>query len=220
MLPGIKAMIKLLSKTAYVTIFLVILSAYYSAMEKVGVHKRDILIDRVEEATKSQEEAKQEFKSALEQFSTLISFDGGELQAHFKQSKDHYEASEKAASEVTSRIEAIENVAAALFNEWQDEIEQYSSQSLKRQSKQKLSDTKIRYKSVIRAMKNAEKKMAPVLSALNDNMLYLKHNLNAQAIGALKGEYKNIKQDIDALIKDMNKSIKDSQAFIQSLKPT
>jgi len=193
-------------------------SAYYSAMEKVGIHKRDILIDRVEEATESQEDAKEEFKSALEQFSTLITFDGGELQAQFEKSEDHYLASEKAANEVSKRIAAIEGVGEALFDEWQAEIEQYTSNSLKRQSEQKLRKTQKRYQSVIRAMHSAERKMAPVLNALRDNMLYLKHNLNAKAIGALKGEYQLIKQDIDALITDMNASIADSQAFIESLK--
>ena len=193
-------------------------SAYYSAMEKVGIHKRDILIDRVEEATESQEDAKEEFKSALEQFSTLITFDGGELQAQFEKSEDHYLASENAANDVSKRIAAIEGVADALFDEWQTEIEQYTSTSLKRQSEQKLRKTQKRYQSVIRAMHSAERKMAPVLSALRDNMLYLKHNLNAKAVGALKGEYKLIKQDIDALVIDMNASIADSQAFIESLK--
>ena len=193
-------------------------SAYYSAMEKVGIHKRDILIDRVEEATDSQEDAKKEFTSALEQFSTLINFDGGELEAQYLQSKSHFEASEQAAKEVSDRIDAIESVAQALFSEWQDEIEQYNNQSLKRQSQNKLRQTKSKYNDVIITMQSAEKKMSPVLMALKDNMLYLKHNLNAQAVGALKGEYQSIKRNIEVLIKEMNNSIDDSQAFIDSLK--
>lgn len=193
-------------------------SAYYSAMEKVGIHKRDILIDRVEEANDSQEEVKEEFASALAQFSSLISFDGGELETHYQQSKAHYESSEQAAKDVSDRIDAIENVAEALFDEWQDEIEQYSNASLKRQSQSKLRQTQRNYRKVIIAMQSAEKKMAPVLTALKDNMLYLKHNLNAQAVGALKGEYQSIKRDIDVLIKEMNNSIDDSQEFINTLK--
>ncbi|GHE94133.1 DUF2959 domain-containing protein [Thalassotalea profundi] len=193
-------------------------SAYYSAMEKVGIHKREILIDRVEEATDSQEEAKKEFTSALEQLSTLINFDGGELETQYLQSKSHFEASEQAAQDVSERIDAIENVAQALFTEWQEEIEQYSNQSLKRQSQTKLRQTKSKYNDVIITMQSAEKKMSPVLLALKDNMLYLKHNLNAQAVGALKGEYQSIKRNIDVLIKEMNNSIDDSQAFIDSLK--
>jgi hypothetical protein len=46
--------------------------AYYGAMEKVGIHKRDILVDRVEGARDAQSEAQEQFKSALEQFGTVI----------------------------------------------------------------------------------------------------------------------------------------------------
>jgi len=194
-------------------------SAYYSAMEKIGKHKREILIDRVENAAESQEEAKQEFKNALSQLSSLISFDGGELQSQYEASVEHYEISKVAADEVSQRIDAIEDVANALFNEWQEEIEQFTNQGLKRQSQSTLTQTERKYSSLLRAMHNAEKRMLPILSALKDNMLYLKHNLNAQAVGALKAEYQSIKQDVERLIKDMNSSINHSQDFIQSLKP-
>jgi hypothetical protein len=195
-------------------------SAYYSAMEKVGKHKRDILIDRVESAKDSQKEAKEEFKSALEQFSVLINFDGGELQQQYEISSDQYQTSKEAAEDVTARINAIEDVAEALFNEWNNELEQFTSQSLKRQSQARYRETQRRYSSLINSMRNAEKRMQPVLNALKDNMLYLKHNLNARAIGELKTEYKMIKEDVEQLIHEMNNSINKSQSFIDSLKST
>jgi hypothetical protein len=195
-------------------------SAYYSAMEKVGKHKRDILIDRVESATDSQKEAKEKFKSALEQFSALVNFDGGELQQQYEMSNEHYHTSKVAAEDVTTRIDAIENVAEALFDEWNSELELFTNQSLKRQSQSRYRETQSRYTTVIKSMRNAEKRMQPVLNALKDNMLYLKHNLNAQAIGELKTEYKIIKQDVERLINEMNNSINKSQTFIKSLKST
>jgi hypothetical protein len=187
-------------------------------MEKVGIHKRQILIDRVEDTATSQEEAKQEFKDALEQLSTLLSFDGGELQRQYEASVEHYEISQAAANEVSQHIDDVENVADALFNEWQDEIEQFTNKDFKRKSKTSLVQTQRKYLTVIKSMRNAEKRMFPILDALKDNMLYLKHNLNAQAIGALKGEYQAIKQDIEKLINDMNQSIDHSQNFIKALK--
>lgn len=193
-------------------------TAYYSAMEKMGQHKRDILVSRVEDANESQEEAQQEFSSALESLSALINYDGGELEDYYNQTKDHYESSEKAAADVSKRIDSIETVADDLFDEWQDEIEQFSSAKLKRQSQSQLSETQRKYNKVIKAMRRAERSMAPVLSALKDNTLYLKHNLNAQAIGALEGEYKLIQKDITALIKDMNVAIDSSKQFIENLK--
>jgi hypothetical protein len=195
-------------------------TAYYSAMEKVGKHKRDILIDRVESATDSQKEAKEEFKNALEQFSALVNFDGGELQQQYEISNDHYHTSKVAAEDVTTRIDAIEDVAEALFDEWHSELEQFTNQSLKRQSQSRYRETQNRYASVIKSMRNAEQRMQPILNALKDNMLYLKHNLNARAIGELKTEYKLIKQDVERLINEMNNSINKSQTFIKSLKAT
>lgn len=194
-------------------------SAYYSAMEKVGVHKRDIMLDRVENAQTAQQDAQQQFKSALDQLSQLINYDGGDLAAQYELVNDQYEASKSSAEEVESRISAIENVAEALFDEWNDEIEQYSSASLKQQSQQKLKKTQRNYQSLIKSMHRAKDRMAPVLSALKDNSLYLKHNLNAQAIGALQGEYKTIKRDVESLVAEMSKAIEQSQQFIDLLQP-
>jgi uncharacterized protein YukE len=194
-------------------------SAYYSAMEKVGVHKRDIMLDRVENAQSAQQDAQQQFTSALEQLSQLINYDGGDLAAQYTLVNDQYEASKASAEEVASRIEAIESVADALFDEWNDEIQQYSSNTLKQQSQQKLRKTQRNYQSLIKSMHRAKDRMAPVLSALKDNSLYLKHNLNAQAIGALQGEYKTIKRDVESLVAEMSKSIAQSQKFIDLLQP-
>lgn len=193
-------------------------SAYYAAWEKVGVEKRDILVDRVEEATDAQEDAQEQFSSALEQFSQLISFDGGELQDVYDELSDQYEASDESAARVSDRIDNVESVANALFDEWQDELTQYSNETLKRESGRKLKETQRRYNSLLKSMRRAESKMSPVLSALKDNVLYLKHNLNANAIGALQGEFSNIKREINQLVDEMNKAIEQSNAFVASLK--
>jgi F0F1-type ATP synthase membrane subunit b/b' len=193
-------------------------SAYYSTMEKVGVHKRDILADRVDKAQNAQQEAQQQFKSALDQFSTLIKFDGGNLQRQYELTDAEYQACNEAAAEVSERINSIADVAEALFDEWQDELEMYTNPKLKQDSKAKLNATQRQYKQLLSAMRRAESSMAPVLDSLLDNSLYLKHNLNAQAIGALRGEFANIERDITLLIQNMNKAISESQKFIATLK--
>ncbi|MBE0358568.1 MULTISPECIES: DUF2959 domain-containing protein [Pseudoalteromonas] len=192
-------------------------TAYYSAMEKVGIHKRDILIDRVEETKDSQQESQEEFKSALERLTTLIDFNGGELQDTYNQLNDDYESSLKAANEVSTNINKVEDVAEALFDEWSDELEQYKSASLKRESSKKLAATQRQFEQLLRSMRSAESKMEPVLTSLHDNVLYLKHNLNAQAVSAIKGEFTNLKRDIQVLMNDMNKSIEDSNKFIKQM---
>lgn len=192
-------------------------SAYYGAMEKVGYHKRDIMVDRVEDARESQEDAQQEFSSALEEMQALLNHDGGDLEKAYNKATDEYESAQSAADNVTSRIDKVESVADALFEEWQDEIGEISKASLRRDSEAKLKETRRSYQQLIKTMRRAESKMAPVLTSMKDNMLYLKHNLNAQAIGSIKGEFASLQTDISSLIKEMEVSINESNKFIASL---
>ncbi len=195
-------------------------STYYKAMDSVGYHKRDILVHRVQKARDSQEEAKQQFQSALEKFSAITNFKGGELQDKYDNLKSEFDESEAKANDIRFRITEVEDVAEALFAEWGIELEQYSNPSLRRNSQRKLSATKTRYAQLIKSMKRAESKIEPVLSAFRDQVLYLKHNLNAQAIAALKSELATVKTDISTLIKEMEKSIKEADSFIKSLEST
>lgn len=192
-------------------------SAYYGAAEQVGYHKRDILVDRVEDSRDAQQEAEEQFQSALEQLMELTNFDGGDLEDMYESLAEEYEDAEEAAAEVRSRIDGVEHVAGALFKEWQGEIEQYSSARLKADSQAKLHETRKRYDAMVVALRKSEVKMDPVLVALKDNVLYLKHNLNARAVASLKVEFKSIEDDIEALIREMRKAIASSNAFIESM---
>ncbi|EOD78990.1 hypothetical protein D515_02219 [Grimontia indica] len=193
-------------------------SAYYATMEKVGVHKRDIMADRVEAASDAQQEASEQFTSALDALTTLTNFDGGELQTMYDTINDQYEDSEAAVKNVRERIEAVEDVSDALFDEWREELSLYSSATLRRDSERKLKETERSYAQMLSAMKKAESKMEPVLDTLRDNTLYLKHNLNAAAIGALKGEFAGLEHEINRAIKDMQAAIAESERFLATLK--
>ncbi|MGD8908857.1 MAG: DUF2959 domain-containing protein [Chromatiales bacterium] len=190
---------------------------YYDTMESVGIHKRDILVDRVESARDAQGDAQEQFQSALQQFAAVIRLGESDLKEAYEALNDEYEACDSAATAVSARIEKVESVADALFEEWRQELSLYQDQRLKAASEMKLSQTRSRYKEMLGSMKQAEKSMQPVLISLRDNVLYLKHNLNAQAIGALRAEFGSLKADIDTLIKRMNLSIERSNAFIRNM---
>jgi hypothetical protein len=193
-------------------------SAYLATMEKVGVHKRDILVDRIEDTQKAQQEGQQQFKDALAQFKSVVSVNGGELEAVYEKLNGEYEDSESAANDIHAHIAKVESVSEALFDEWQQEIEQYQNASLKRDSATKLKQTKQEYSRLIAAMKKAEKSLDPALKAMHDQVLYLKHNLNARAIASLKGELKTIDTNVSTLLADMQRSIDESDRFIAKLK--
>ena len=192
-------------------------SAYYKTMEGLGIEKREILVDRVEEARDAQDSASEQFASALDQFRSTVNFDGGDLEETYDRLNAEYEKSVDEAEAVSDRIEAVESVADDLFEEWEQELEQYSRADLRRSSASLLNDTRKRYKQLMASMHRAERSMAPVLTAFHDQVLVLKHNLNARAIGALRNELDSIERDTANLIKQMQQAIKEANAFIDSM---
>lgn len=190
---------------------------YLEGLEKIGIPKRDVMVSRVEKARDTQEETKEQFKSALEQFTAATRFSGGDLEAIYKRLNDTYEVSVSKAEEVRSRIEDIESVSEALFTEWKQEITQYSSASLRQSSQRKLDTTQAHYRQLIATMKQAEARIEPILRVFRDQVMFLKHNLNARAIASLKGELGTIKSDVSALIASMENSINEANAFISTM---
>ncbi|MEZ5530574.1 MAG: DUF2959 domain-containing protein [Porticoccaceae bacterium] len=193
-------------------------SAYYSAWEKVGVHKRDILVDRIEDTRAAQEDAQEQFRDALEQYRAVVDFDGGDLEKHYRRLESEYQDSVRAADAISERIDAVEDVAEDLFDEWEGELSQIENRSLREDSARKLHDTRYKYQHMLRAMRKAEKSVQPVLSAMRDQVLYLKHNLNARAIASLKGELNSINSDVNRLLLDMQKSIDEANLFIDRIR--
>ncbi len=192
-------------------------TAYYSGLEKFGIHKRDILVDRIGEARDSQEQAKEQFKDALEQFGSMVNYDGGDLKDTYDKLSAEYESSVASAKDVSKRIDSVEKVSEDLFEEWEEELDSYQSQSLRNQSSAQLKRTKSQYKDLISAMRQAESKMPPVLEVFEDQVLFLKHNLNARAVAALQSEYQSISDDVERLIREMESSINEANEFIASL---
>jgi hypothetical protein len=192
-------------------------SAYYSAMEQLGIEKREILVDRVEDGRDAQKEAKKEIVDALEAFKAVTGFEGGELEDAYGRLKDKYESSADAVGEVQERIAKIEDVASDLFKEWSGEIRDMEDPALKKSSQEMLDDTRVRYGRLVKAMKAAESKMEPVLRKLKDHVVFLKHNLNARAVASLQKNLVTIEDDVSKLVFDMEKSIAEADAFIESM---
>jgi ElaB/YqjD/DUF883 family membrane-anchored ribosome-binding protein len=192
-------------------------TTYYAAMEKFGYEKRDLLKEAVIEARDEQKDAGQEFKDALTRLKEMYAFEGGQLEKTYNRLKSDFDSCEAAAEAVRKRIRAMDQVAADLFAEWETEIGQISSAALAADSRQKLRQTKDKYAQLAASLRSAEGTMDPVLRQFKDHVLYLKHNLNAQAIAALRGEATSIQNEITRLISQMNQAIQQADEFIKTM---
>lgn len=192
-------------------------SLYYRTMKKFGLEKRDILVKRVRDARKSQEEAKEEFRTALDRFKAVVDVPGGSLEDKYKTLERELNRSEDRAREVHDRNQAVRDVSKDLFKEWQKELDQYSDRRLRAESERQLHDTRRQAESLIALMAQAEARIPPVLNPLRDRVLFLKHNLNARAVGALTNELVSVRGNVDALIADLDRAINEADTFIKSM---
>ena len=190
----------------------------YNALEKVGIHKRDLLVGNVEDARDAQKDAQEEFKDALERFGSLVEIEETGLKKAYDRLSAEYEDSVDAAEEVSEQIDEVEEVADDLFAEWRSELPDIEDSALRADSERQLQLTRSRYRELLASMKDAEASMQPVLKTLRTNVLYLKHSLNAQAIGSLRQTFDNLEADIDQLVERMNRSIERSNAFIAEMR--
>jgi len=191
-------------------------TTYYAVWEKLGKEKRHLLRDEVENARNDQQAASEQFKDVLTRIKELYGFSGGELEEFYERLRADYEACEDRAEVVKQRIENVERIGRDLFSEWEAEIDQISNVKLKFKSAQSLRLTRQRYNKLQAAMNRAESSLDPVLNDLNDYVLYLKHNLNARSIGALRQEVKDIESDVGSLLNDIGVSIREAEGFLKT----
>ncbi|MFN8392480.1 MAG: DUF2959 family protein [Bdellovibrionota bacterium] len=193
-------------------------SLYFASMEKLGYAKRDLMVSRIRDANETQKATKKQFENALEEFRSVVSVKGGDLEKNYYRLDRELKKSESVADELKTRVSRIEDVSDALFREWRKELSEYQNADLKQRSAAKLDHARERYDQMIAVMHRATERLDPALRPMKDNVLFLKHNLNAAAIGSLDRETTVVEENVDSLIRNLDHSISEAQAFIETIK--
>ncbi len=213
----------MLRRTVFIPLIVLILlftgckSTYYKTMRTLGKEKRDILVSRIKDAKKDQDQTKKQLQTTMESFQALTGFKGGSLEKSYKRLNSDYESAASQAGKLHDKIQSIDQVSNDLFKEWQGEINDMDNVKLKSQDLVMLRNAKTRQATYMRAMRSTEDQIAPVLKAFQDQVLFLKHNLNSRAIGSLKTTSAVLQSDVAGLIKSIDASSQEADKLITSL---
>ena len=193
-------------------------NVYYQSRESLlGHHKRDIVVIQVDQACNSLKGTRDQFEDALQQFKNIVNIEPSTLERHYNLLQRQYDFCKNTSEDVSHRITSIEEVSNSLFKEWEDELEQYSNRAMRTRSRQQLKASRKQYNRLIKTLRKAENRIHPVLSAFKDQVLFLKHNLNAKAIAALQHDFMEIGIDISQLIEVMEITINEASQFVSTL---
>jgi hypothetical protein len=190
-------------------------SAYYAAWEKFGYEKRDLLRSAITRARHDQVETTRQFKDALEALQAAYGTKPSELQKFYTRLKGEYEGSENQAKTLKGRVTNLKKIAGDLFREWKNEADSMSNISLRTRSLEQREQTMDRFEDLKSALEKSEQQMDPVLAQMKEYVLFLKHNLNAQSIGSLREETRDIQLGMDRLTNSMSLSINEMDSFLK-----
>jgi len=191
-------------------------NAYYAAWEKLGYEKRDLLRSAIAKARHDEVETAEQFKDALEALQAAYGTKPSELQKFYSRLKNEYESSEAQARTLKGRVTTLNKIAGDLFREWKNEADSMSSHSLRTRSLEQREKTMDRFADLSNALERSEKQMDPVLEQMKEYVLFLKHNLNAQSIGSLREESRDIQLGMDRLTDSMSLSINEMDSFLRN----
>jgi len=226
--PGFSKIIPLIpmilkKKRSWLVLAALLGSAYFitedgnASIDWMWKEPRDLLVDRVEAARDGQQDAAEQFRDALTEFKSVVDVPESDLERHYNKLNAAHKRSRAAADSISKRIDRVVSASNRLLDEWRSELDDYNDPGLRRIAEQQFDQTREQATQLIASMRQIEDRMQPVLASFQDQVLYLKHNLNLSAIAALEGEATVIESNVDILIADMNRSIKEADAFIENM---
>jgi hypothetical protein len=217
-IPMIPAILK--KKRSWVTLVILLAAGYFvtgnlsSGIDWMWKEPRDLLVDRVEAARDSQHDAAEQFQDALTEFKAVVGLQEGDLERQYRKLDAAHKRSQAAADDINKRVDRVVSASNRLLDEWRAELDDYNDPTLRQMAETQFDQTREHATRLIASMRQTEERMRPVLASFQDQVLYLKHNLNFSAIAALEGEASTIESNVDVLIADMNRSIAEADAFI------
>lgn len=193
-------------------------TVYYKSWELLGREKRDLLSSNIESLKGDQEDAKEEFSDVLERMRLEYVGEKQSLAETYSDLKSDYDDIKDEVDDVTSRLNRVDALAKALFKEWLVEANEFDSTEYRRKSLAKRGQTMRSFNKYMKSTRKIEAGMNQSLKALQDEVIFLKHNLNSQIVSQFNVKLANIEKDMEKIIVKIEKSIQGTDSYIKEIR--
>jgi hypothetical protein len=143
-----------------------------------------------------------------------------------KDRKKLYNSLQKEMENTEKRRATIGEVAATmsaeadtLFKQWTDSAAAIENADLRKKSEERLAATKASYAEIGTVGQKASDLYGPFMKDLQDQVTFLGHDLNAEAVASLKPEAAKINEAASKLIQSIDDTITTANTNIGALRP-
>jgi len=209
--------LKLAAPTLALAAALALSACVQSAKKSDGLNQVDDLLGHIERVYVECELSDARVNEAMETLAWLTSpgFDGDPLEVHAQLSM----AAERAqlqAQELENCIAPMKASGDALFQRWSADLEQFRSASMRARSAERLEQTRARYDAIVASVEPAFERMEALNAILADSVLFLANDLNAESIGALRGDVDELLASAKLLTVDLESALAAADSYMRS----
>jgi len=184
-----------------------------------GVKRVEQLVKSAGSTVQAIGDAKLQFIKTIDVYNSILAEDAKDRKKLYKKLQSEMAATQEKRAEVGRRADHMRLEAGIVFKSWADSTVGIESPDLRKRSEERLEKTKDRCAEIQSAGQSAVDVYAPVMKALQDQVTYLGHDLNAEAVASLKPDAEKVNAQAQELTKRLDEAIAVANQNINALRP-
>ncbi len=182
-----------------------------------GLAQVDDLLTRVEQVQIEAVLSKERSRGAFDALMAIVGpqFDGDAVSAHATLIKAVKESTLQ-AERLEKSVPPLKSTATVVFEEWTRSLESFGNTKLRSHSQERMEETRARCEELVQATVAAQIAYDAFNADLNDHALFLEHDFNSAAVGAIAEQVDQLNFQAAELDKRLEASIVAAKRYIQS----
>jgi hypothetical protein len=195
------------------------LATLATAQSNEGVKQTERLIKASGNTVKAIGETKVQLMKTMDVYNALMADDATDRKKLYKSVQKEMDNTEKRRMKITEEAAKMKSEADTLFAQWAESAAAIENPDLRKRSEDRLEATKASYAEIEAVGQKAADLYPPFMKDLQDQITYLGHDLNAEAVASLKPEVAKLNEKAQALVRSLDDTIGTANQKISALRP-
>jgi hypothetical protein len=184
-----------------------------------GVKQIELLIKKSTAAVRAVDDTKLQVQKTMDAYNLVVAPETMNRKSAYGKLRKEMDATKKKQAAIAVRGGEASAEADTLFKSWQASTAAISDANLRTKSQQRLAAAQARVTEIQDDNKRADELYATFMKALEDQVTYLGHDLNASSVASLKEESAKLNTQASELYAAIEKATSSAAAAIAALSP-